>query len=446
MRRVVALLAATVTVVGLGSCTRAERPPVEACATEPAATREQASVDATDPFLGMTSLPDTSVALARLDPLSLEPVSQQLEVGEYHDAWSLSPDRSQVALGVSSGGSYVSPSRRVRARIGIVVVDIQTMKVVAEVETGVAAEAVAWLAPRLLVAGLLEPLVDGRPHGGGTVLVDPVSGEILRRWPDLSDPQASATTQDAFVMLFPGPAPAAPNGTAAPHLAVVDRNGRLQSVALDRIRLALRDGVQWDEAGLAVDAARARAFVFAADAPVADVDLRTLRVRYRRLEPLFLRPGELAGSDVRRDDEPTWRSRRALWLGDGRALVSGRDDFATPGGEDSASIPAGAFVVDTDAWTSCVLDPSAGGAAHVAGNALVYGRGDPASRGVRAYTAEGREAFRLFGGEEVRAVHGVADRAYVRTQRATYVVDARGGKVLREIVPPRELVDVVDRP
>lgn len=320
------------------------------------------------------------------------------------------------------------------------IVDLVAMKVVQEVETGIAAEALGWLAPRLLVAGLPDPLISGgRPRRGGTVLVDPVTGKVLRRWARLSFPLASARIQSGLVMLVAGSPADAPEGTAAPRLAAVDARGRLRSVALERIQLALRQGVQWDEAGLAVDPRRARAYVFAADAPVAEVDLRTMQVSYHRLEPLF----SSAGSEGQRTGALSWRSRRALWLGGGQVLVFGRDDLGAVGGEDFEAIEAGATLVDTATWSSCELDASAGGAAFVAGRVLVYGRGQPASRGLRAYTVEGREAFHLLDREHVWGVQAAGDVAYVRTRSTVYVVDVRTGSVLRKIVPPPELVDVI---
>ena len=76
--------------------------------------------------------PNGASILARFDPLSLRPVSRQVPIAEYHDAWALSPDGSRVALGMSAPGR--------EGRIGILVVDLETMKVVRGIETGVAAE------------------------------------------------------------------------------------------------------------------------------------------------------------------------------------------------------------------------------------------------------------------------------------------------------------------
>lgn len=202
-----------------------------------------------------------------------------------------------------------------------------------------------------------------------------------------------------------------------------------------------REGLSFsDSAGLAVDSGRGRAYVVAADAPAADVDLNTLRVSYHRLEPLFLTP-----------EEPLWaRQRSVLSLGGGRVLVFGRD-YAAADGKGFASLPAGAALVDTADWSSCVLDANASGAAVTSGRLLVYGPGSPVSRdlrgaGLRAYTTDGRKIFHLLDVQQVFDVQLAAGRAYARTPRAVYVVDVSTGKVVSEIAPPPRLVDAVVEP
>ena len=193
MRSLALVSAALAGVAALAGCARAERPPIEVCADGADASSAATTRATSRPILGMLMLPNTAVVLARLDPLSLRPVSRPVEVGEYHDTWSVSPDRSRIAVGTGGQG------------IGIEIVDLKAMKVVRQIQTGIAAEEVGWLAPRLLVAGLQR---------GGTVLVDPSTGRILRRWRHLSDPQVSARTPDGLVVLFPGPRPATADGTA----------------------------------------------------------------------------------------------------------------------------------------------------------------------------------------------------------------------------------------
>jgi hypothetical protein len=391
-----------------------------------------------EPLLGLLQAANSSVSLARLDPLSLRPVSRRVEVGEYHDTWSLSPDASQLALGVSSGESVLTPSRRLRGRIGIYIVDLGRMRLVQEIQTGIAAEALGWLSRRRLVAGLQR---------GGTVVVDPVTGRILRRWPRFSFPDLSARVGDALVMLFRD-LPLMTVASGNPRLAVVDAQGRLRSVKLERIRLAVRSRNRayyyTDRTGLAVDSRRARAYVFAADAPVADVDLRTMRVSYRRLDPLSLRPGELQGSKARPKNAVLLRERRALWLGDGRVVIFGRDLVTAPGRKE-ALIPAGAVFVNTATWKWRVLDRNATGATFAAGRVIVFGPGrDPAPGiGLRAYTLSGRRTSYLLKGKRVFDVQVANGLAYVRTPSAVYVVDTSSGRMARKIVPPLDLRDVI---
>ncbi|MBA2641833.1 MAG: hypothetical protein H0U82_02745 [Actinobacteria bacterium] len=392
-----------------------------------------ASPSAREPFLGVVfPEPDTNTRsiLARLDPLSLRPVSPEVEIGEYHGAWSLSPDGTQVALAISAGVSLISPSRPLRERIGVMIVDLEAMRVIQEIESGGAARALAWLAPRRLVAAL----------PGGTVLVDPRTGGTVKRLTGHSRPLASVRARDRIVMLFKGPYRTAGNrrsqGSAAVRVAVVDAHGRFRSVALDRVRLTFRGGLRWDEAGLAVDRAQGRAYVFAADAPVAEIDLRTLRVSYHHLDFLFLRPGALQGGSAR-PGKLLHRSRDAISLGERRVLVSGRDVVVGRGGKE-AFVPAGAMLVDIAGGTWRALDPKASGAAFAAERLLAYGR-----FGVHGYTLGESRVFHLLEGRRVFDVQVAGELAYVHTARAVGIVDVRRGRIVADIVPRQHLIDVI---
>ena len=377
------------------------------------------------PILGVLERPaNGSALLARLDPRSLKPVSRKVEVGEYHRTWTLSPDGSHLALGVGGQG------------IGIEVVDLETMKLVQRVRTGIAAEALDWLTPRRLVAALQR---------GGTALVDPGTGKILRRWAGFSFPDASAAAGGRFVLLVPQlrkSTPGLPLRRVAgpPRLAVVDARGRLRSVTLTNIRLGVRssNGIPYaDRAGLAVDRGRREAYVVAAGAPVAKVDLRTMRVSYHRLEPLFRRPRNAVVA----------RERGVLPLGNGQLVVFGRDFVRASGRKDPALVPAGAAVLGTASWSWRLLDPAGTGATLAARRIVVYGPGryPAAGVGVRAYLAGGRKVFSLFAGKRIFDVQVAGPWLYVRTASAVHVVDGRSGKVVREIAPPVDLVDVIAR-
>ena len=209
-----------------------------------------------------------AVVLSRLEALSLKPASRQLRIGEYHDAWSLSPDRKHLALGLSRSGR--------RGRIGVGVVALATLKLVREVETRIAAEAVGWLAPRRLAAGLQD---------GRVALVDPASGKVLRSARGAGEPRQSAQAGKLLVVLLADPFVSGPA-----RIAVADARGHVRRATLDQIRLRVhvsRGRPYADSAGLAVDPSGGRAYIVAAGAPVAVVALGAMSVSYHRVEPLL---------------------------------------------------------------------------------------------------------------------------------------------------------------
>jgi hypothetical protein len=420
-----------------------------AAATAPGrATSDTGALAERTPFVGLVRTSTNAPAiLARLNPLSLKPVSRGVKISEYHDAWSLSPDGSFLALAVSAGESQLSPSRRLHRRIGIYIVDIKTMELVREVETGVAAEALAWLAPNRLVAALQR---------GGTVLVDPLTGNIMRRWPQFSlsgfsFPDSSAQIGGALVMLLPQLRESAPNMpltpvSGAPRLAAVTPQGHLRSVTLSRIRLAVRSngGIYTDRAALAVDPKQKRAYVFAANAPAAEVDLRTMHVTYHSLGFLSRSSPSLSGSG--RKSTVLARVRSAIWLGQGRAVVFGYD-LATEPGRAAKAFPAGATIVNTGTWRTQLVDPRASDATVAHDTLLVHSResSSAADVGLSAYTLTGRSRYRLLRRARIEDVRAAAGLAYVRSPSAVYVLDISTAKLIEKIAPSRDLLDVISQ-
>ena len=343
--------------------------------------------------------------LARLDALSLELRSRQLRIGEYHDTWSLSPDGKKLALGLSLPGAR---------RVGIGVVDLASLRIVRKIATGIAAEAVAWLTPRRLAAGLQD---------GRLALVDPVSGEIVREARGSGEPRRSARVRGRLVVLFADVAVGGPV-----RIAVADARARIRSVTLDRIRLRARSGgghPYADAAGLTVDPSGRRAYVAAAGAPLAVVALASMRVSYHRVPALTARAA-------------LERQRGAVWLGRGRFAVYGYDVTAS-----RRIVPAGVTLVDSHGWSSCTLDARGSAATVAAGRLLVYGaRGSPVP-GMRVYTPRWRIARTLLQTAPVWDVKVAGRFAYIRTRSAVRVVDARSGRVLNTITRPPDLVDVI---
>jgi hypothetical protein len=383
------------------------------------------------PFLGVVQTAGNKPAiLARFAPQTLKPVSRAVKVGEYHQAWSIAPDG--LWLAVARGGQG----------IGIDIVDLKRMTIARQLRTGIAAEALDWVAPRRLVASLQR---------GGTVVADPWTGQILRRWRAFSFPDASARTPQGLVMLFPRLRPGAPNqpyvrvsGTA--RLALVNSRS-LRSVVLKRVKLSVwsSNGQEYaDRAGLIVDGGRGLAYVFAAGALVAEVDLQTMRVSYHRLNPL-LSPPTVNGAQ--HQSSPVAREREVRWAGNQNVAIFGRDlaiGNDRKGGAVAVS-PAGVALVNTKKWTWRWLDRSASGAAFAGRRLLVFGPGwDPGlGVGLHAYLLSGRLAYSAFKGSQVRDVEVARGFAYVRIARAVSVMDVASGKVVNRLVPPPSLLDVI---
>ncbi len=318
----------------------------------PTTTPTDARPDRTVPrgaLLGTVTAWDgnSGALLTVVDRRTLEPGTPWADLGEYHDNWSLSPDRRLAAFGVSA------PSDE--GRIGIRVIDLGTLQVVRDLSTGIVAEALGWLEPDRLAAFL---------QSGEVVVVDPRSGkEISReRLGSTSCPftPANAVTPLGFVLVV------AVSGSA--QVVLADAQGRLRKLTLDDISVGFARDI-CEEAGMAVDPARLVAYVVGAGAPIAEVDLRTMRATPHRVDAALLR-----GSGCRYCSA----QRSAVWLGGGRLAVTGFDVRSRA--SRARSSPAGVALVDTRTWTARMIARRAG-AVRVAGDRLlVYDGRHPSGR------------------------------------------------------------------
>ena len=362
MRRPLAALVASVVV------------PLSWSAAEPASAREPVAV--------FSRIDGGAQILARLAPGSLRPGRPRLQLGEYHEDWSFSPDGSQLALGM--GGASPTCGR------GICIVDLETMRIAGWVTGSVAVEAGAWLRPRRIV---------GVDQSSRVFVADPVTETIVRSRDLPFSPYAPAvarTSEGLAVLMRSRP----------PQLVVANAHGDVRSVALRRIERG---------AALAAAPRGKRAFVTSAGGPVAEVSLRTMTVRYHRVTTPHDR-----------------RRLEARWLGHGRLAVSGDPN-------------AGVTVIDTSTWTARTVAPGATSARLAGGRLLVYSEPAFRSRGVglRVYTRDGRRLVRhLFGDQHMEVEVLRADVAVFRPHEfrapATEIVRARTGTLLRTVArPPR---------
>jgi len=258
--------------------------------------------------------------LARLDPASLQPRDPVVEIGEYHYAWSLSPDRSQLAVGISAPG--------VTGRIGIRIVDVERMHVVRDVETGIAVEALAWLTPTRLVA---------LTQAGDALVVEPSSGQVLRRSSLFVSSHCYPSAQEIGVTRA-GLVVLKRVGEALSQLVVLDAEGGARAAALPGLRLGSRPDGSCERAAVAVDPAQERAVVFGPGPEVSDVDLRSMAVR----------PHNVAG--LQKVSSGGHSVRGALWLGGERLVFS--EELVTGNVAPLERTPAGVMLVDTRRWTA----------------------------------------------------------------------------------------------
>jgi hypothetical protein len=341
---------------------------------EPAAARQPVAV--------FSRIDGGAQILARLAPGSLRPGRPRFRLGEYHADWSFSPDGSQLALGM--GGASPTCGR------GICIVDVETMRIAGWVRGSTAVEAVAWLRPRRIV---------GVDQSGAVFVADPDDETVIssRDLPFSPYSPPVARTSEGLAVL---------TRSRSPQLVVANAHGDVRSVALRRIERG---------AALAAAPRGLRAFVTSAVGLVAEVNLRTMIVRYHRV--------------------PTPHDRRrleALWLGHGRLAVSGDPN-------------AGVTVIDTSTWTARTVAPGSTSARLAGGRLLVYSEPAFRSRGVglRVYTRDGRRLVRhLFGDQHMEVEVLGADVAVFRPHefraRAIEIVRARTGALLRTVArPPR---------
>lgn len=380
------------------------------------------------PLLGI-AFSDVSAGLVRLDPETLRPLpGQPLDLRGSSFGWSFSPDRSSLVLGDNYG--------HVRF------VDVTQMRTLGEIRTKANAPLAvsAWLGERVLA-------VWRTPRGVAVRVIDASQRRVLRVVPLDGSLQAAARTPDELVLLL-GPT----RGIGGSRLVVVDSAGRTRQVSLPRIRSGRVDpshtsvGVfRHADAGLAVDPTRRLAFAVAAGAPIAEVDLATLRVSYHELsEPISMlgRLGSWLEPRAEAKGAPDGPDRNALWVGDHTLVVFGSDAHGSVDSRGRPQLtvtPAGVRAVDTRTWSSTMLERSAT-AVGLADGALLVTASLWDSRtqrttgvGLVGYGSDGARRFHLWGDAAVYVqVAGNRTVASVTGTKRSYVVDVATGRVLDE--------------
>ena len=178
---------------------------------------------------------------------------------EPHAAPVFSPTGGRVAVGLSE-----PPQSGTGGRVGLWIVDPTRMEVVHRVQTGIAVEAVA-----------LPGVVAALTQGGAMLVVDPTSGDIVRRrrvgYTHCSPPAVVVGRTAVFVnAVLP----------RAVEVTTVGAGGRVASRRVPLLVDARAPGCR--SAPLVADPRRSRVLVAGAT-DVASVDVRTLRSRRHRI-------------------------------------------------------------------------------------------------------------------------------------------------------------------
>jgi hypothetical protein len=305
------------------------------------------------------------------DPLTLRPRGvSSLDLSGHTWPYAFTSDRSRLVL-----GRWQPPSLRV--------VDARKLRLLRDVPIGgnrrVEIKALAWLDGQIVV------LLERPPRALALLRVDPAEGRVVAsttigRWgADV------AATRTRFIVLL------TPIGRIGPTRLLVVTRDRVRTVRLPGVRagsVRARQGTPHTviQPGLAVSPREPRAWVIAAKRS-ADVDLRTLAVRYRGAErhPSSSQKEPVVGS-----------ARDAQWLSPGRLVVAGWD-AAGDGRGKIVFEQSGLRLLETTGWTDHTIHSRALLFYIRPRQLLTIADGAPDCVGpmMTAYTLAGAEVYRV---------------------------------------------------
>jgi hypothetical protein len=405
------------------------------------------SAAATTPARALYGIAGPPVGLIRVDRATLQPLQERrVPLAGHTHGWSFSPDGARVALGTDA------------PRADVRLIDLRRMRVLGDVRVAQKGSvfATAWAGPNRVLAVVVDPGCCGR--GNTTVAgIDAGTRRVLWRRTLGGALMAGARFRRSLVLVF---SPRSrPRSIGVSRLVLVGPDDRLRTALLPEIRSGTevaggndpaRSLVRESNPGLAVDPSGARAFVVQAGAPVAEVDLRTLRVRPHALsEPVSLLRGLRDWLEpVAQAKATEGTNRHALWLGNGLLAVSGTDTHAAVdarGRQAQWDTPAGLKLIDTRGWRIRTLEARATSAVLASGTLLASSflwdsRTQTISgSGLTGHALDGRRRFHLYGDDPLSGVQPLGATVLVggaagsRIFRLGAILDARTGRELRRV-------------
>src|SRR6266568_2782325 len=313
------------------------------------------------PLVGVVASADMATELARLDPRTLRPLpGSRLKLAGTWPMMAVASDRSMAVLGSEVGDLTVVDLVHLR-RLGVVRTDV----------AGEAAFGWSWVGPSRLL------LIGTSGETATEVLAVDVSTRRVVRRQRLDGVVQGYTRLPNGLALLVTPA----NAIGRARLVVSDANAGLRTVTLAEIKAGFKQlddtdgsGPRMEQAvpGIAADPAGRRVYVVPDGAPLAEVDLASLKVTYHRLgrsaSPLQRLARWWAPPAEAKVISGPWRN--ALWLGDGQLAVTGYDGSAKG---HHMEIPSGLELIDAANWTARQVDRHSTSAMLAAGRLLAFG-------------------------------------------------------------------------
>jgi hypothetical protein len=236
-------------------------------------------------------------SISRRNPRTLEQLGPAVPLGEWDFVAGLSPDGTLLAaVATNSSPASIRFLDVTRMRWRGAAVPLPTLG------TG----AVRWADPRTVL------VLGERPDGLRAVVVDSDRGRIVRkvRIPGHLEGVHARPTAAGLALLV-RPLSYRPMGPV--RVGVIRPSGKVRVAEIKRVQLGGMERSR--RPALVADPAASTAYVFGGlDEPVAEVDLRTMKVTYHRLRGIAPLEGTL-GAD-----------RFGMWLGSGRIALGGWDE------------------------------------------------------------------------------------------------------------------------